>query len=495
MQQKTSTKQYGGRVMKSYEKYISKDNIEKIHEKTLYILENIGILVEHEKAREMLKNHGANVEGKVVKLSRDIVEDALKLAKRTFEIYSWGSEEPITVGNGSKLYAPAAGNIYMLDDGRIRKATNDDAIGLFKLSDTSPITRLTFCNILPDQTGLTEEQRMFGTVALGLKYTNKNKLTSVAIPCMFKIPVERIYDEFVKGLRLMKEFHGYGDKTVTTTIINTLSPLAITAEEIEKTRALADENQAICYSPCTMPLMTGPAAVAAMLATANAEVLMGYVISKLYNPNVNFIYGNVSGSSDMKSVQLSLGAPETTLMIYATAGLADFYGLPFRTGGALSDAKQIDMQAGIESTFNSFATIDSGADMLLHAVGTLGTFNIASYEKFILDEEIFMMTERQLRGIDCSDEMFLLDEVKKVGPRGNFLHGRTPKTFRKDFYISKYLNKQDPNQWQNNGAKPVQQVALEEAQKRIKNYTPPELTKEQNKLVDRYLPEIYKHTI
>lgn len=481
--------------MKSYEKYISKDNIEKIHEKTLYILENIGILVEHEKAREMLKKHGANVDGNIVKLNRNIVEDALKLAKRTFEIYSWGSETPTIVGNGSRLYAPISGNIYMLDDLKIRRATNDDTIGLFKLSDTSPITGLTFCNALPDQTGFTEEQKMFSNVALALKYTNKNKLSTVQVPAMYNTPIECMYDEYVKGLRLIKEFHGHGDKSVHITITNTLSPLAITGAEIEKTRALADENQCICYTPCTMPLMTGPASVAAMLATANAEVLMSYVISKLYNPDVNFIYGNVSGSSDMRSIQLSLGAPETTLMIYATAGLADFYGLPFRAGGALSDAKQLDMQAGIESTFNSFATMDSEADLTLHTVGSLGTFNIASYEKVILDEEIYMMTERQLKGIDCSDEMFLLDEVKKVGPRGNFLYGRTPKTFRKDFYLSKYLNKEDPNQWQNNGSKPVKQVALEEAQKRIRNYTQPELTKEQNKLTERYLPEIYKHTI
>ena len=74
--------------MKNYEKYISKSAIEKIHEKSLYILENIGVQVEHDKACALLKQHGAQVEGHLVRLSAEMVDAALALAKPTFDLYS-----------------------------------------------------------------------------------------------------------------------------------------------------------------------------------------------------------------------------------------------------------------------------------------------------------------------------------------------------------------------------------------------------------------------
>ena len=63
--------------MKNYEKYISKSAIEKIHEKSLYILENIGVQVEHDKACALLKQHGAQVEGHLVRLSAEMVDACL----------------------------------------------------------------------------------------------------------------------------------------------------------------------------------------------------------------------------------------------------------------------------------------------------------------------------------------------------------------------------------------------------------------------------------
>ena len=33
------------------------------------------------------------------------------------------------------------------------------------------------------------------------------------------------------------------------------------------------------------------------------------------------------------------------------------------------------------------ATYDAGADLILHAFGIMGSFNVYSYEKYILDEE------------------------------------------------------------------------------------------------------------
>ncbi|MBF7097884.1 trimethylamine methyltransferase family protein [Alkalibacter mobilis] len=481
--------------MKSYEKYISKSAIEKIHDKTLYILENIGIEIDHEEARQLFKKNGAVVDGNIVKIPNKMVEDALKLAKPEFEIYSTKLDQPIKVGGGSALVGPASSNIYINEDGKIRKMTDEDVINQFKLSDTSKVISLSNMNFTVDETGMSDDQKKFGNLATQLKYSNKS--TALARPNMFHTDEENIFEEYTKGIKILKKFEGVEEvnKIVHIGIMSTLTPLALHGGQIAMALAICKENQAVWLTPCALPLMTSPGSMAGMLAVTNAEVLAGYVLCKLANPEVAFIYGNTSGSTDMRTLQLTIGTPETALVCYATAGLADLYNLPFRTGGGLSDAKDFDIQAGLESDMMIRASLDCGADFIHHGCGSLGTFNIVSFEKFLIDEEIYMMNARLLRGIDTEEKDFQISEIEQVGPRGSFLKGRTPKSYRKDFYLSSFLNKEDPNQWQSGGAISVRRAVSDGVQKRLDSYIQPSISKEQDKLLEAYLPEKYKNNI
>lgn len=481
--------------MKNYEKYISKSAIEKIHEKSLYILENIGVQVEHDKACALLKQHGAQVEGHLVRLSAEMVDAALALAKPTFDLYSSTLDKPLTVGGGSSLVGPASSNIYINDDGYIRKMDDHDVIRQFKLSDTSPVTDFNSINFTVDHTHMSDDQLKYGNMVTALKYSHKPACT--ARPNMFNVPEEQIYSEYKRGIELFKAFEGIegNEKIVHVGLMNTLTPLALHGGQIDMAYAICEAGQAIWLAPCGMPLMTAPASIAGMMAMTNAEVLMGYVLCKLINPDCAFIYGNTSGSTDMRAVQLTIGTPETALVCYVTAGLADYYHLPFRTGGGLSDAKDCDIQAGMESMMMIEASVDCGADFIHHGCGTIGAFNVISFEKFLMDEEAYTMARRMQHGVNCEDKLFLMKDIEKTGPRGTFLSGRTPKTYRQEFFMSKYMNKEDPNQWQNAGSKSVRSVLKEAVEARIAAYTAPDISGDRLKIIEAYLPDSYKESI
>jgi len=55
---------------------LAPEQVERIHEASLEILENVGLLVRSEKARACFKRHGCRVdsEGQVVKFPRTVVE-------------------------------------------------------------------------------------------------------------------------------------------------------------------------------------------------------------------------------------------------------------------------------------------------------------------------------------------------------------------------------------------------------------------------------------
>lgn len=476
--------------MKKYEQFIAKEDIELIHENTIRILENVGVKFEHEEALEIFRKHGMRVEGDVVYMGEKDVRAALSTVPETFTLYS--GRGTVEVGGGSMVKLPVGCPAFIEDRGNIRKILNKDIIDLFKLIDTSPLLDCNHVNFFTESEGFSDDVKRYSYLALLMKYSNK--------PFPFAIPdtsAEKgsLREAMAGGIRLMKRFEGVEDKCLASVGINPLSPLCYDHAPIERIIGTCSENQGIWLASCVMPVLTAPPSVASILTMVNAEILAGFVFTQLLKPGTPMIYANVSGSTDLRTIQLSMGNPEAPLMIYGTAALADYYRVPFRAGGAISDAKDLDFQAGMESMMMAEATVEAKPDMILHSTGCLGTYNIVSFEKMLMDEEIFAYAERIHRGIDVTEKKICFKDIEKTGPRGNFLSGRTPKMYREEFYLTQYLNKADANDWQNKGRVGLKENAGQKVQERIEAYQAPEITKEQEELLKPYLPEDYRDQI
>lgn len=478
--------------MKSYEKYISKNDIENLHEHSLKILSETGVLFENKNALEVFKKLGLKIDNGIVHFDEKTINTALKTVPEKFTMKSFKGD--YTIGGAKPVLRPVGSNIYINENGIPRRMTNEDSFKQFKLGDTSDVITNSHINPLTSHEGFTPDQRKFAQMALQMKYANKPTIT--LYPDFSQMDDNESHRElFRKAILLAKRFEGISDDYILMPMVNSLSPLTYDFSPIEKMFAAIEENQPMWFIPCAMPLLTAPPSIAAMMAQTNAEQLAGIVLAQTIKPGIPVIYGNTSCSTDMRTIQLSIGTPETALVAYATAGLADLYKMPFRTGGSLSDAKNFDIQAGIESMMMLYATFDCGANFVEHACGTMASFNMTSFEKYLIDEEIIRLVQRLLKGIDCSEEKMCMDEIASSGPRGTFLHGRTPKMYRDEFYLSKYLNKQDPNEWYSKGAISVKEVTAQDVQSRLESWTPPSIEKDRLAVIEQYIPEIYKTTI
>lgn len=481
-----------GKKMKSYEKYINKSDVLKIHEATLKILSDTGIIFEDDKALNILKKHGVRTENNKVFFSEKDVSEALKTVPSTINL-RLTSDKTVELGNGAMLRIPIGSpNYYSDQNGKIHSMNTEYAVRQFKIAESSNSLDLSQvnCAIISD-TKPTFEQRIFGAQAFKFKYGNKPADTHNAGAIVDGFSPQDVYKYTSQGVDFVNRFKGIASGISCFTTINTFSPLSYHDLAIQQMFAHMDNGQIIAPTPCAMPMLTAPASLAGLLAMTNAEIIAGITFSQIYKPGTPVVYANTSGSTDMRSIQLCVGSAEAALIIYATAAMADFYNLPFRTGGALSDAKQLDAQAGVESMIMAFATLDVKPDFILHNIGCMCSFNAFSCEKFLLDEETLSLSNRLLCGFNINEETLLLNTINKVGPKGSFMIGRTPKTYRKDFYLSNIFNKDDPNNWQNNGGKTVVETAYEEVEKRISSYTTPSLDKEQEKILEPYLPKIF----
>lgn len=479
--------------MKKYSHYVSKEVVQKIHEESLRVLKEIGVKFENPRALEIFRKNGLKINDTIVYFDEKTVIDAMKLAPSSFELTS-NTKGNLSIGNESRITMPSGGPVYITENGKVRKTVNQDIINFLKLISTSDEIGYHYIDFLPNDKNFTHDQKVYSAQALLLKYSRQPACID---PNTFLMDEKLLYDATLKSTEMIRRFEGIEDrdKHINSFCVNSISPLCYDYAPLEKMFAFSEDNQPLWFSPCAMPGMTAPPSVMATLVMTNAEILAINALAQMIRPGVPVIYGNTSASTNLRTLLLSFGAPETMLMCYATAAMSDFYDVPCRTGGAQSDAKDTDYQAGAESMFMIQSCLECGTDLIYHASGMMGSMNVYSYEKFILDEECIAFARRMVQGIDPSDEKVCFEALKKAGPRGSFINGRTPKMYREEFYLPKYFNKQDVNVWQNSGSPSILEIARKAVKERLDSYVAPEITKEQQELLNPYLPEEYRNNI
>ena len=72
----------------SFATLLTQEQVERIHDASLEILEEVGLKVRYEPARDLFKEHGCFVEGERVKFPRAIVEKYRKMVPSTFTFHA-----------------------------------------------------------------------------------------------------------------------------------------------------------------------------------------------------------------------------------------------------------------------------------------------------------------------------------------------------------------------------------------------------------------------
>ena len=466
--------------------FISQKEVEHIHEMSLRVLDEIGVAFEHQEVLELFKKHGARVDGDKVYLSRAMVEEALKTVPRNFEVYGRGSsvfigpdrEDPFPV------MANSAGLVtYIETDNTVHKANVWDAIKYHKLTQTSEVLQMSKASSI-DYPGLgkDDENKILKQYAIQLKYSDK-PIASALRTNPHNVGKGRIKDGVLASYDLIKRFYDIWDKYVVLEVVCPLSPLSNNYECLENVLGAAEGGQPITICTCSMTNVTSPPTLLGTIIQDNASILAMTVLIQLINPGNPIVYCSLSAPSDMRTVQLSIGASESFLLAMATMGMARYYGMPARPIGAYSDAVDVDYQCGAESMMTGMAAILTRADQLTHAIGTLGSFNYGSFEKFVLDEEVLLYLKRLQQGIDFSEGKECFDLMKEIGPRGSYIQRRTPKAYRQEHYLSKLFHRAGSGITIRDQVGTLRERATAEVNRRLAEYTLPETTAAQDQIL------------
>ncbi len=436
----------------------------RIHEGALRLLGDVGCVVLDPEALDLLKAHGAVVDGECVRFGEELVAQALATVPSGYTVAGRRPELDLRVAlDAPPVLASASGPPFVLDGGEQRSGTLADLRTAVALAHLSPNIAVLGYSVEP--TDVPDERR--ARVSAHTNVTGSDKANRFTVTTLPELQVALDVLEILYGA----EWHR---QPRVWSIINSTSPLQFSGDGAQVLLRLARLGQPVCVAVCAMGGTTAPLTLAGLLAVQHAELLVGLVLTQLAHPGCPFLYGGTSSVSSMHCGALMIGAPEYWSLMEATVRLGHWLGVPVRAGGSLTDAHVPDAQAGIESALAIDTVLRMDVQFVLHAAGILSSFNCFSPEKFVIDDEVLSALRVARRPIAIDDETLALDVVASCGPGGTVLGQAHTRRHARDGRRGSIMNRDPYQTWRGLGGRDLAQVAAERVAALMEAYSPPD---------------------
>lgn len=444
-----------------YTALLSPNEVKQIHEASLEILENIGIMVRLEKARDIFAYHGCQVDSDtwVVKIPRKIAETNIQAFVPKFYFRGRDPQFDRTLPKHRPVIVTASSAPNVIDPvtGEERRATSTDIANIAFLINELPgydvFSISTLAQDAPEgQLGLS---RFYPALKNCLKPVRSNT------PNM---------KELKQVLELGAIIAGSKEAYLERPLINhhfcpVVSPLTMDATITEQLIYLTDKKLPVYCTIAPSAGMTSPMSLLGTLALGNAEFLISAILMQMVRPQTPLIYAVLSTVADMRQGNYAPGAIETGMMQMAHCQMARFYKVP--SGGyiGLTNAHVDDAQSGYETGMGTTAAMLGGADML-NMGGLLSSLLTFDFAKAVIDNEIGLMLKRIHQGMKSGAEDLCLDVIAKVGRGGSYLEELdTFNRMRTTALIPSVAMRDIRGIWAENGKTDAHTRALAEAEK------------------------------
>jgi len=410
---------------------LSEREINDIHEASLTILRDTGVLVHHEEMLELLGRAGAEVDlaGKIARFPERLVTESVTQAGKQYTLYGRDPAQVARFGQGDFVLMSSPGQYAWMDaqTGTRRPATTQDAHDAIHLADA--LDNITIVGSMAQPEEVSQRYRDVFLTGELVKGTTKPTRCWVRNGATARYILE-IYRAVAGGEEALRA------RPMVEAFLEPISPLQLPRDGLDIVKEFVQAGQPVSIGPMAMVSGTGPGTLAGTLAQENAEILAGVVVTQILAPGTPITYGGIPHIMDPRTGICSFGSPEQGLMAVAMVQMGRFYGFPTYVNVGLTDAKTLDAQAGAEKGTTMMLGALAGADMFGHA-GICGTDHAAGLEWLMADHELMAYAKRIARGFDVTPEALAADVVKTVGPGGSFLaEEHTVRHFRDELWMS-----------------------------------------------------------
>ena len=459
---------------------MSQEQIEKIDNASMDILENIGVVFRDDIALEDWRKAGADVRGETVHLDRGLVKELIATIPSNFTIHARNHANDLPFGNDHSIFVPMTGAPYLRDINDVRRhPTLEDLANFHKLSHMLPAIHSSAHHIVEPYDHPISHRHLRITYS-SMKHSDKTFMGMTTSTKNAEDVMEMCAVLFGEDYL---ETH-----QVCTGNCNGNSPLVWDETMLGAMRAFSKRNQPVLCSPFVLGGANTPASVAPTVAQLNAEALSALAYTQVVRKGAPAIYGHYLATVSMKSGAPMAGTPEISLMNFMIGQMARHYDVPWRTSNTLGGAKTFDAQAGYESATTMMAALMSGANYIWHSAGWNEAGMHCSMAKFVVDAEQCAMGYRMAEGIRWDDFDEALQAVRDVGPGGHYLgHPHTLENFQRAFFMPEMFDNNSIEQWQAEGSIEINERALQRVKDLLNDYEEPKLDEGVNEALLDYI--------
>lgn len=461
---------------------LSQDQLEELFNGVLHVLEYTGLEVQHEEARDILKDAGAWVDGSQVRIPSYLVKRSLETAPRSFTIFArdGNPKHDIHIGPGRAHFGPGPTppNFTDVETLERRPYLRADARIVAKVCDALP--NIDFCESLGTVSDVHHE--LAATYEFAEMFPNTSK--PIVAWSYGKDDAEDIHKMAVAEAGGQAAFDR---RPNYVHYCEPLSPLISTQEAVDKLVFAARHRVPVIFTPCPLAGGTAPITAAGIIIQAAAESWMGLTIAQAIQPGLPFFMGGVLSVLDMSAMILAYGAPELSLMMAGITELAHYAGLPLWQTGGCTDSKVLDEQAAIEGSLSVFFSGLSGGD-LCHDVGYTESGLTGSIFQTTLMDEAIGYTRRITRGIEITDETLAVDVIHDVGPNGHYLREpHTRRHFKSEFWYPNLSDRRNFEEWEMMGKTTMNERVIGRVHEILASHQPSPVKPETESIIQEVL--------
>jgi trimethylamine--corrinoid protein Co-methyltransferase len=261
---------------------------------------------------------------------------------------------------------------------------------------------------------------------------------------------------------------------VKTHISPVISPMRYGEDAVDVTFACMAHNIPLSCITAAQSGATAPATLAGFLAQSLAETRGSLLMVNCIQPGYPMVFSNWPLVIDLRTGAFAGGGGEIAVLNAASAQLSNWLGLPSGVASSMTDAKAIDAQYGVEKGITALAAGLAGGNLIYESSGMTASLLGASFEAFILDDEMHSAIYRILRGVEVSEENLGFDAIcESVLGEGHFLgSAQTMAAMERDYVYPQIADREQPRTWAEEGATDAWQRAKAKAETVLKTHRP-----------------------
>ncbi len=434
------------------------------------LLDEVGMEIRGPGMRARLLEHGlpTTPEGRV-RFTPEIVERAIADAPSSFKLFDRDGIEAADLGGDRVHFVPGSSGLRMLDHrtGEARLANTTDFVEYVRLADG-----LEHLGYLATAFSTNDdiEAQVSDAWRLYLVLTNSKR------PVVSGAFTEHGVERMVEMMALFR-------RDRADLIARPMSIFTITATGNFRYSEDSCQNLLDCVAagipveivPVTLMGLIAPVTIVGATVFHTADVLAGITMAQIVRPGAPVLFGGAPATFHMKVASSPMAAIEAQQLNVAYVEVAKSLGLPTQSYMALSDAKEVDAQAGAETFGSALLAALAGVNSV-SGPGMLDFLLVFSLAKLVLDDELCaqaLQFVREVRVLDDIPTRGLVDEV--LTNQHLIMADHTTRHWPEVLYLpGRVIDRDNRENWTKAGAPDTNRRAIAEVERRLAAYQPVE---------------------